>query len=176
MGNYMNFLFNPNGRVSRKDIWIKFALVYILVTIVAGVLDYSMGFVVVEWFGLAVSLFYAWPGIAVPVKRFHDRGMTGWWVLIGWIAIIIGLAVALSPFYPLFAESINNPEAIDEAAYEEVLLVGSNMGIFLLGMLIIFATGLFFFIVNYCLAGHKGLNKYGPDPLDPLAATADAFN
>ena len=176
MGSYMNFLFNPNGRVSRKDIWIKFFLVSALVNIVAGALDLAMGFVVVEWFGLAVSLFYFWPSIAVPVKRFHDRGMTGWWVLFGYIGMTAGLLIMLSPILPSMIDALETGGVWDEGALQVAFSTGSNLAFLIVGMLIIFGVLLFFFIVNYCLPGHEGVNKYGPDPLNPLGDTADAFN
>lgn len=40
---------------------------------------------------LAMTAFYillGYVGIAVSVKRFHDRGKSGWWVLVGLIPII----------------------------------------------------------------------------------------
>ena len=32
-----------------------------------------------------------WVSLAISVKRWHDRGKSGWWVLIGFIPIIGGL-------------------------------------------------------------------------------------
>lgn len=33
-----------------------------------------------------VALFLFWPSIAVPVRRLHDLGMSGWWFL--WVGLI----------------------------------------------------------------------------------------
>lgn len=50
------------------------------------------------------------PSIAVTVRRFHDRDMTGWWVLIfavlgalpyiGWIASIVQIVIMALPGTP----------------------------------------------------------------------------
>ena len=38
-----------------------------------------------------VSLLLLWPSLAISVKRWHDRGKSGWWVLVGLIPVIGGL-------------------------------------------------------------------------------------
>jgi uncharacterized membrane protein YhaH (DUF805 family) len=38
------------------------------------------------------------PSIAVQVRRFHDQDKSGWWVLIGLIPILGGLAVLVFMF------------------------------------------------------------------------------
>lgn len=32
-----------------------------------------------------------WPGLAVSIKRWHDRGKSGWWILIALVPLIGGL-------------------------------------------------------------------------------------
>ncbi len=36
----------------------------------------------------AVNLLLLWPALALSVKRWHDRGKSGWWVLVGLIPVI----------------------------------------------------------------------------------------
>ena len=44
---------------------------------------------------VAVNLLLLWPTVAVSVKRWHDRGKSGWWVLlalvpwVGWLWVLI---------------------------------------------------------------------------------------
>jgi uncharacterized membrane protein YhaH (DUF805 family) len=44
---------------------------------------------------VAVNLALLWPALAVSVKRWHDRGKSGWWVLValvplaGWLWVLI---------------------------------------------------------------------------------------
>jgi len=37
---------------------------------------------------LVTLLLLLWPSLAVSVKRWHDRGHSGWWVLVGLIPVI----------------------------------------------------------------------------------------
>jgi uncharacterized membrane protein YhaH (DUF805 family) len=41
--NLTQFYLSPKGRVSRLDWWLKYFLVVILITLVAGVLDNALG-------------------------------------------------------------------------------------------------------------------------------------
>ena len=40
---------------------------------------------------LVIVLAAVWIGLAVGVKRYHDRGKSGWWVLIALVPVIGGL-------------------------------------------------------------------------------------
>ena len=86
-----------SGRSRRKEFWL-FMLLYIIVIVVAGVIDGVMGTLDVETgigvFSGIVSLGLLIPSIAVSVRRLHDRNLRGWWLLvyftgIGAIVIII---------------------------------------------------------------------------------------
>ena len=73
-----------SGRARRKEFWL-FILLSIIAGIVAGVIDGMIGTTVAEIygiFGLIVTLGLLIPGIAVSVRRLHDRNLRGWWLLI----------------------------------------------------------------------------------------------
>ena len=40
---------------------------------------------------IIVSLLFLYPALAVYAKRWHDRGKSGWWTLIGLVPIIGGI-------------------------------------------------------------------------------------
>lgn len=79
------------GRARRAEYWYFF-LFNILVSIALAVVDGLTGTLSPELgigllggiYALAVLI----PGIAVAVRRLHDTGRTGWWVLIGLIPLI----------------------------------------------------------------------------------------
>jgi uncharacterized membrane protein YhaH (DUF805 family) len=79
-----------SGRSSRSAYWWWF-LFAILVSVVANILD-AIGstWVVGAILGLALLL----PGLAVTVRRYHDAGHSGWWLLL-WIIPIVGFVVWL---------------------------------------------------------------------------------
>jgi uncharacterized membrane protein YhaH (DUF805 family) len=76
-----------SGRARRPEYW-WFALFIWIGTLVTGLLDSmifgpDMGLLGMIW-GLGLIL----PAIAVGVRRLHDIGRSGWWMLIGLIPII----------------------------------------------------------------------------------------
>lgn len=80
-----------SGRARRKEFWL-FAVVNFLVTLVFGFIDLALGLVSEEagigllsgLYSLAVLI----PYLAVTVRRLHDTGRTGWWLLIGLIPLL----------------------------------------------------------------------------------------
>lgn len=79
------------GRARRKEYWM-FILFNAIFTSILGLIDKISG---VEFLGIIYGLALIVPGIAVNVRRLHDIGRTGWWVLIalvpfiGWAVLII---------------------------------------------------------------------------------------
>lgn len=83
------------GRARRKEYWF-FVLFYILIAIGLGFIDSVLGLGSEEFgllsglFGLAMIL----PALGVAVRRMHDTGRSGWWVLVslipfvGWLIFI----------------------------------------------------------------------------------------
>ncbi len=72
------------GRARRKEFWM-FMLFNAIFSVVLGLVDGMLG---TQFFGLIYSLAVLIPSIAVNVRRLHDIGRTGWWVLIGLIPVI----------------------------------------------------------------------------------------
>ena len=80
-------LFGIHGRVSRALFWRYAVLGCLLVQTLAYFLLVIAG--VREPFADSLStLLVAWPGVAVSVKRWHDRGKSGWWMLINLVPVI----------------------------------------------------------------------------------------
>jgi uncharacterized membrane protein YhaH (DUF805 family) len=80
-----------SGRSRRKEFW-TFVLVNFGITIILNGLESVIGLfgIVATLFGLAILI----PSIAVGVRRLHDTGRTGWWLLIGFFPLI-GLIVLI---------------------------------------------------------------------------------
>jgi uncharacterized membrane protein YhaH (DUF805 family) len=79
--NYANF----SGRARRAEFWWYF-LANFIVSVVLNLLQAaaSIFVVLVVIYGLAVLI----PGIAVGIRRLHDTGKSGWWLLIALIPIV----------------------------------------------------------------------------------------
>jgi uncharacterized membrane protein YhaH (DUF805 family) len=80
-----------SGRASRAEFWCFF-LFYIIAEIILQILDSMLntGGILLSIFVLAVFI----PSIAVEVRRLHDIGKSGWWLLISLIPIV-GIIVLL---------------------------------------------------------------------------------
>ena len=72
------------GRARRTEFWM-FALINLIVSLVlAFLLGRVLGGVIPALYSLAVFL----PSLGVAVRRLHDTGRTGWWLLIGLVPVI----------------------------------------------------------------------------------------
>lgn len=94
MNYYMDVLrkyFVFSGRARRKEYWMFF-LFNILISIGLSIVDRVTGLYSVEngvgilstIYSLAVLI----PAIAVGVRRLHDTGRSGWWMLIALVPFI----------------------------------------------------------------------------------------
>ena len=93
-----------SGRARRKEYWF-FVLWYVIITIGLAILDAMLGLrignagVLQTLYALAVLI----PSISVTVRRLHDTGRTGWWVLIvlvpivGFIVLLVFMVLDTQP-------------------------------------------------------------------------------
>ena len=86
-----------HGRASRSEYWY-YVLYYFLLSLVVALLDISVvnpmlgttpeqaaqGGLLQMIYGLALFL----PSLAIGVRRLHDIGRSGWWLLLSFIPII----------------------------------------------------------------------------------------
>lgn len=82
-----------SGRARRAEYWY-FVLFNVIVSIVLAVIDIILGTggdTGVGILGALYSLAVMLPGLGVSVRRLHDIGRSGWWLLLGIIPIIGGL-------------------------------------------------------------------------------------
>ena len=91
MNNYVNF----TGRASRSEYWWFLLFVWIvdMITILADMIIFGtpVGEGLLYLIGILVLVV---PLLSVEVRRLHDTGRSGWWVLIG-IIPCIGLIVLI---------------------------------------------------------------------------------
>ena len=95
MNNYANL----NGRASRSEYW-WFVLFNFIVNIVTLVIDLTLGSMItydMGYVGLIAFLALLLPTVSVSVRRLHDIGKSGWWILLAIIPIVnfIGIFVII---------------------------------------------------------------------------------
>ena len=167
----VSLLFSFNGRINRAQYWagtlgvsgVNF-LAGMMIAMQSGVSAAakadpaaalgaslgSLGFITV------INALAAWCGLALQVKRFHDRGRTGWitaapMILAIWMIVaVLGVVFSNAP--------------LEQALHA----IGLPFGLLML-------TSLAFFIDLGCLPGKAEPNKYGNPPGSPPSPSAAPF-
>jgi uncharacterized membrane protein YhaH (DUF805 family) len=180
-----HYLFGLSGRINRAKQWAVLLVKLVQAILVGIVFAGTIGFAAVAdvfqhrttfadlwttpqahafaviFCGLTAIGFYI--GIAVAIKRLHDRNKSAWWILIFYV---LPFALSLPALLEMPQVLAHAGEAM-RAARDHLLLptqmiepvpVRIMRGV---GMII----SLWAFIELFCLRGTKGDNRFGTDPL-----------
>ena len=82
------------GRAGRREFWY-FTLFYLIIAVILGIID-SLVFGSVSEngtpsagvLGSIFSLALLLPSLGISIRRLHDIGKSGWWLLIGLVPLI----------------------------------------------------------------------------------------
>lgn len=111
MGWYLKVLMNYfgfRGRARRREFW-AFALVHVLIIVLLVMVDSFLSGGANGGYGVLSGLYWLatlLPAIAVGVRRLHDTGRSGLWILISFIPILGALVLIF--FYLLDSEPGTN--------------------------------------------------------------------
>jgi uncharacterized membrane protein YhaH (DUF805 family) len=89
--SFKEFYLSTKGRINRKAYWLRFVLPIFIIELVAYILDSLVGSDFGNGFGIfviIVDILIIYPSIAVFIKRIHDRGKSGWFVLLCFIPVV----------------------------------------------------------------------------------------
>jgi uncharacterized membrane protein YhaH (DUF805 family) len=94
LSNMTNF----SGRAGRPEFW-WWVLFLWLVSVVVNLLTGGYNFASTDrgllgWIGIVISVLLWLATLAVTVRRLHDTGRSGWWVLL-WFVCCIGAIVVV---------------------------------------------------------------------------------
>ena len=107
LSQYVGF----TGRARRSEYWY-WALAAVIVYVVAAVLDRIAGttsvFTGLAWLALLL------PSLAVGVRRLHDTGRSGWFLLLGLIPLVGGIILLV--FYVTDGNAGANAHGADPKA------------------------------------------------------------
>ena len=88
-------LFSFKGRIRRIDFWLYSTLVFAVMAMAAGLTGLALGIDLADpsdpraiLVQAGAVLIFLWPNLAVCAKRLHDRGLSGWWILISFLPVI----------------------------------------------------------------------------------------
>ena len=141
MGSLKSY-FTVNGRLSPLQYWrfqVRLGLAAAAVIVLTTVATMAGGWLGAIPFAFVVPLLAA--GVSVCVRRLHDRGKSAWWLLL-FLVTPGGLATFAQPW----------------AASDKTVLVAGPLVLAALALVV------WFWIEIGFLRGHKGPNRYGPDP------------
>ena len=82
--NFANF----SGRARREEYWYYSLAVFVVSTILSILSKAGTVGVIFSIVSFLFSLCILIPGIAVSVRRLHDTGRSGWWLLLCFIPLI----------------------------------------------------------------------------------------
>jgi uncharacterized membrane protein YhaH (DUF805 family) len=141
--NLSALLFSFSGRINRAPYWLAGIGIYLclmgLIWVVLGLAFAGrIGAMIVLIVAIAVALL--WVGLALGVKRLHDRDKSAWWLLLFYIAPAI--------FHSWGHRAVS--------------------GGWLLGLIGV-AISIWALVELGFLRGTSGENRYGPDPLQRAA-------
>jgi len=169
--NWSDYFFSFQGRINRAKLWlfllivicievVYFALLStifgmsILTAMVAGAghpgaaLAGGASILIVVLLSCALYIAIIVAGIAVTVKRLHDRDKGAMWLLVFYV-----LPLVLNVCAYMLAPNWSGPES------------GSSGIVPMLLHLAALGVTIWAFVELYCLRGTVGDNRFGPDPL-----------
>jgi len=148
-----------SGRAARSEFW-WFVLFGLIVGIVAMIIDTMLlGYERDEEapFNLITNVLFFLPGMAVAVRRFHDRDTSAWWMAPIWAFTALDIITRLAGLKII--DEINKP----------IFTMFALMGLLCFGAYLVIC------IVQFCTRGTIGPNQYGDDPL-PAPALVDTVS
>jgi uncharacterized membrane protein YhaH (DUF805 family) len=149
--NWRALFFSFRGRINRAKFWLAVLIIFVA-DIVLGLIGWVLGNdVAFQILSFVVNLAVFIAGIAVCIKRLHDRDRSAWWLLLFYagpgVFIVIGGFILWA-----FADAVGMA-----AQWSYLLLRLCILGGFALGIWGLMEIG--------CRRGTAGYNRFGPDPL-----------
>ncbi len=142
--HWLTLLVDPRGRIGRFGLLVSATLMLAVEALLLILTpEQADGLPVYLW---PLKAFELWVGLAAMIKRLHDVGRSGWWVLGGMAGICIWSAVVAVVFVFVLGGQAFQP--------------GSAGYVMLLGILMLPALGLAFWL--HLAPGDPFPNHYGP--------------
>jgi len=158
-----SLLFSFNGRINRVQFWMGSIGIALFGFVASMMLLFSGGTSALSadtpqaaaaaFMGAIMWLFPllligSWCGFALQIKRFHDRGRSGYWTM-------LPLAVAVPAMMTLFNAALSGASMAELEASMTPFVIAS------------WVVNIGFFIDLGCLPGKEGPNRFGDPPGAP---------
>jgi uncharacterized membrane protein YhaH (DUF805 family) len=145
----VHLLIGFQGRISRGQFWLSVLIYIVFLVAVFGIAMMTGSLTAVVGSTLLAIIPVFLSGIAVGVKRMHDRNKTAMWLL-----VFYGIPFLLFFVLPLFIDA-------DAETVPTSVLTLQYVGL---------AISLWALVELGFIRGSIGINQYGPDPVAPKPA------
>lgn len=146
------------GRARRSEFWYWY-----LFTVIVGLFTQLFGLFGLGFVSTVVSLGLFIPNLAVSVRRLHDVGRSGWWLLVS----VIPCVVMITSLVAMLGDMLV-PVAMGESYSPEALasMMSDSAGPVVVYLLSLFAAlvGVVMLIVWFAKDSQAGVNQYGENP------------
>lgn len=169
--NWGSYFFSFQGRINRAKLWlfipivivieivyfILFSILFggsILAMIKGGPAGLMAGGASLGLAGILTCILFLvvlFAGLALTVKRLHDRNKSPWWLIVFWLAPLVLNVTTLSSRIAM----LNDTSGAVPPANPVMMIL----------QLVALGLTIWAFVELYCLRGTVGDNRYGPDPL-----------
>lgn len=144
-----------SGRARRSEYWY-----FVLFTFLAGIVLSFIPFVNTIW-----PLFILLPTLAVSVRRLHDTGKSGWYLLLLILPTLIYLGYIIYFLVAIvFPEVGTNLNDIDPSTIVDLIMDHKSSLVILGGIELVNFVVLIIWIVWMCQDSEPNENKWGPCP------------
>jgi uncharacterized membrane protein YhaH (DUF805 family) len=143
------FYFSLRGRISRSQYWLRFFLPVLAIGFVLNLLQ-AVGIEGARTVSHVFNLLVLWSGIAVLVKRIHDRNKPGALVWLLYAPLLVAIVFTI---IAIIGAVMNSGEAGVMGLLSGALWV------------LVIGVAIWFFIEFGCMRGTIGPNRFGPDPV-----------
>lgn len=135
---------NIGGRARRREYWM-FILFHLLILLLLGAIDLTLKYADnVDYHLMSIYVVLTvLPNVAVTVRRLHDIGKSGWWILIAVVPTMLSWGLLTEPLSPF-------EEEISQATRTLIRIIPAIGGVWLFVLMMI--------------DGDWDANEYGEDP------------
>lgn len=153
---FFNRIFSIQGRSRRSEFWWVMLMVFV-VNIFFNFINISLAIIHTSLYSPAFNILpiLLW-SITIPlqIRRLHDSGSSGWWLV---APAIVTVVISIVFLIQLIAIGGNNENAM--------LMAFLGLGVPTLILLILFVSVFsVIMIIFFCMDSQMGDNKYGPSP------------
>jgi uncharacterized membrane protein YhaH (DUF805 family) len=149
--DWRSLLFSFRGRINRAKYWLA-VLAFVVADAVLGLVGWVLGNdFVFQILSFVVNLAVFIAGIAVCIKRLHDRDRSGWWLSLFYFGPFVFVLVGGFIFWAA-ADTVGMSAEWSYLGLRLSILSG-------------FALVIWGFVEIGCRRGTAGYNRFGPDPL-----------